>query len=442
MKTSIAVLIAVALVVGAVNVRTQDQQPLVLIHATVIDATGAPAKPDMTVLMAGDRIVAVGKTGTVRVPDGAQLNDATGKFVIPGLWDMHVHLGSYEDGKRTLAKLARYGVIGVRDMASPVDDILRLRREMSETGLGGSRIVAAGPILQGPLPFQLPPMVRTVATPTDARKAVDELARRGVDFIKVGDTIERDAYFAVADESKRLRIPFSGHLPVVVTAAEASRAGQRSIEHFGSAGFHGVLIACSTQEMELSGYVQEAVAAARAGGPSPDTKVFRADFLTRLVETYDNGKAAALFSLFAKNGTWNVPTLIALQSVRESHRTSLSAADNAAGERVWQKDMEMLTAMRRAGVKILAGTDVPVGDVPPLHEELVSLVKAGLTPMEALQSATRNAAEFLGRLRTEGTIERDKLANLVILDANPLTDISNTRRVSAVVRSGQLTSAH
>jgi imidazolonepropionase-like amidohydrolase len=137
-----------------------------------------------------------------------------------------------------------------------------------------------------------------------------------------------------------------------------------------------------------------------------------------------------------------VPTLIALQSVRESHRTSLSAADNAAGERVWQKDMEMLTAMRRAGVKILAGTDVPVGDVPPLHEELVSLVKAGLTPMEALQSATRNAAEFLGRLRTEGTIERDKLANLVILDANPLTDISNTRRVSAVVRSGQLTSAH
>jgi imidazolonepropionase-like amidohydrolase len=184
------------------------------------------------------------------------------------------------------------------------------------------------------------------------------------------------------------------------------------------------------------------MAVARAGGPSPDAKVFRADFLTRLVETYDNKKAAALFSLFAKNGTWNVPTLVALQSVRESHRNTLSASDNAAGERVWQKDVEMLTAMRRAGVKILAGTDVPVGEVAPLPEELVLLVKAGLTPMEALQSATRNAAEFLGRLQTEGTIERGKLANLVVLDANPLLDISNTRRVNAVVRSGQLISVH
>jgi Amidohydrolase family len=439
-KTAIPALI-VALVASAVNVRTQDQ-PLALIHATVIDATGAAAKPDMTVLVSGDRIVALGKTGTVRVPDGAQLVDATGRFVIPGLWDMHVHLGSYEDGKKTLTKFARYGILGVRDMASSVDDILRLRAEMKEPGVGGSRIVAAGPILQGPLPFRLPPMVRTVATPTEARSTVDELMRQGVDFIKVGDTIERDAYFAVADESKRLGIPFSGHLPVIITAAEASRAGQRSIEHFGSAGFHGVLIACSTQETELSAYVQEALAAARAGGPSPDTKMYRADFLTRLVETYDNKRAAALFSLFAKNGTWNVPTLAALQSVWESKRDSMSAADHAAGEKVRQKDAEMLTAMRRAGVKILAGTDVPVGEVAPLHEELVLLAKAGLTPMEALQSATRNAAEFLGRLRAEGTIERGKLANLVVLDANPLTDISNTRRVSAVVRSGKLVTFH
>jgi hypothetical protein len=111
-------------------------------------------------------------------------------------------------------------------MASPADDILRLRQDTREVGLGGSRIVAAGPILQRPLPFTLPPMVRVVASARDARTAVDDLHRQGVDFIKVGDTIERDAYFEVADESRRLGVPFAGHLPVAVTASEASRAGQ------------------------------------------------------------------------------------------------------------------------------------------------------------------------------------------------------------------------
>jgi hypothetical protein len=209
------------LLFGLVQVRTQDK-PLVFIHATVIDATGAAAKPDMTVLMSGDRITAIGKTGTVRVPDSAEVVDARGRFIIPGLWDMHVHLGNYKNGKNTLTKLAQYGVTGMRDMASPVDDILRLRQETSESRLGGPRMVVAGPILQRPLPFQLPPMVRTVASPAEARNAVDALKRLGVDFIKVGDSLERDVYFSVADESKRLRIPFVGHLPVL--SDEAVRA--------------------------------------------------------------------------------------------------------------------------------------------------------------------------------------------------------------------------
>jgi cytosine/adenosine deaminase-related metal-dependent hydrolase len=436
MKTFLVM--SVAAVAFTVGVQTQ-QRPLTFTHVTLIDATGAPAKPDMTVVVNAGRVAALGRTGTVRVPEGADIIDASGQFIIPGLWDMHVHLGSYADGKKTLARLAAYGITGVRDMASPPDEILRLRHETSEAGIAASRIIVAGPILQGRLPFQLPPMVRTVATASDARAAVDELKRQGVDFIKVGDTIDRDAYLALAEESKRLGIPFVGHLPVVVSASEASRAGQRSIEHFGSAAFHGVLIACSSHEAALRTYVEEALSAARAGGASPDTKMYRADFLSSLVESYDGKKATALFALFAKNGTWQVPTFVALRSVWDSHRSGMSAADVTAAERVWQKDMEVLIAMNRAGVKILAGTDVPVGDgVPPLDEELVLLVKAGLTPMEALQTATRNAAEFLGRLGTEGTIEAGKVANLVVLDANPLVDVSNTRRVAVVVQSGRV----
>ena len=219
----------------------------------------------------------------------------------------------------------------------------------------------------------------------------------------------------------------------------AGRQGQRSIEHFGSAGFRGVLIACSSDEAELQTYVQDALAAARAGGPSPDEKVYRTDFTTRLVDTYDTRKAAALFDLFARNHTWQVPTFVALRAVWEAQRGKLSAPDTAAGERVWTKTLEMFAGMRKVGVRFMAGSDLPVGNsVPPLHDELVALVSAGMTPMEALQSATRSPAEFLGRLTTEGTIQVGKKTNLVLLDANPLADISNTRRVSAVVLTGRL----
>jgi imidazolonepropionase-like amidohydrolase len=421
-----------------VSVRPQSPS-LALIHVTVIDVTGAPARPDMTVIVTGDRIVGIGRANAVRVPNNAQVFDATGKFLIPGLWDMHVHLGSYEDGKKELHHLLAYGITGVRDMASPIDDILRLRQETSDRRIVGPHLVVAGPILQAPLPFRVPPLVRTVSDPNGAKNTVDELQGKGVDFIKIGDTLPRAVYLAIAEESTRRHVPFAGHLPVSVTASEASRYGQRSIEHFGSAGFHGVLIACSTQEAELSAYVQAALAAAMTGGDSPDTKVLQADFTTRLVESYDSRKAAALFSLFVKNGTWQVPTLVALRSVWDGKRGQMTAAEIAAGERVWQKDIEMLTAMRREGVRILAGTDVPIGDgVPSLHEELVMLVKAGMTPMEALQAATRNPADFLGRLSTEGTVETGKVANLVVLDANPLDDVANTRRVVAVILAGRL----
>jgi hypothetical protein len=392
----------------------------------------------MTIIVNGGWITTIDRAGSVRLPPNAIVVDGTGKFLIPGLWDMHVHLASYQDGAKVLPRLVGYGVTGVRDMASPLDDILRLRRETDDSTILGPQIVAAGPILQGPLPFEVPPLVRTV-TEADARQTVAELKAKGVDFIKVGDTLTREAYSAVAAESKRIGLPFAGHLPVSVSASEASSSGQHSIEHFGSGGFRGVLIACSTDEAELSTYVRDALSAARAGGPSPDEKVYRAEFTSRLVDTYDVRKATALFGLFARSDTWQVPTFGALRTVWDGQRKRLSAPDAAAGDRVWTQTLAMFADSRKAGVKTLAGSDLPVANgVPPLHDELVALVGAGMTSMEALQAATRSPAEFLGRLATEGTVEVGKKANLVLLDASPLADISNTRQVAAVILNGRL----
>jgi hypothetical protein len=432
-------LVATSLTLGCATIVAAQSTVIAVTNVTLIDGTGAMPRV-VNVIVEGDRIAAINRNGGQRVPAGATIVDGRGKYLIPGMWDMHVHIGGYQEGTKVLPRLVAYGITGVRDMASPVDDILRLRRESVDGTLLGPQIVAAGPILQRPLPFTTPPLVRTVAD-ADAKQVVDDLKAKGVDFIKVGDTLTRDAYFRIATESRRLGLPFAGHLPVSVSALEATQAGQRSIEHFGSAGFRNVLIACSTAEEKLISEAREALASALAGGPSPDEKLYRSEFLTRLVETYDRRKAAALFRAFKQNGTWQVPTFGAIGSVWNARRAQLNPADAAATERASTKTIEMFADMRRAGVKVLAGSDLPVSTgVPPIHDELEALVRAGMTPLEALQASTRDPADFLGRLATEGTVQVGKRANLVLLDADPLADIANTRRVAAVVLRGKLIS--
>jgi imidazolonepropionase-like amidohydrolase len=428
------------LTVASATIAATQPDAIAFTNVTLIDGTGATPQTGMTVVVDGDRITTIGPTDAVRLPAGATTVDGRAKFLIPGLWDMHVHLGSYDDGAKVLPRLVGYGITGVRDMASPVDDVLRLRRESADRTLLGPQIVAAGPILQSPLPFHLPPLVRTV-TDADARQVVDELRAKGVDFIKVGDTLSRNAYFAIAEESRRLGVPFAGHLPVSVSAAEATQAGQRSIEHFGSAGFRGVLLACSKDEARLTEEVRDLLTKALAGGPPPEEKLYQAAFMNALVDSYDREKAATLFESFARNGTWQDPTFVALRTVWDGRRKQLNPSDAAAGDRVWTKTLEMFVEMRKRGVKILVGSDLPVAPgVPRLHDELVELVRDGMTPSEALQAATRNPAEFLGRLATEGTVQVGKKANLVLLEGDPLADIANTRQVAAVVVGGRLIS--
>jgi hypothetical protein len=176
MMSTLARLVTVVALMAALwadGLRAQSNA-VALTNVTLVDATGAPPSPAMTVIVNGDRITAIGRADSIRVPRGAILVDGTGKFLIPGLWDMHVHIGSYEDGVKVLPRLVGYGITGVRDMASPIDDILRLRQESTDRVLLGPQIVAAGPILQGPLPFRLPPLVRTV-TEADANQTVAEL---------------------------------------------------------------------------------------------------------------------------------------------------------------------------------------------------------------------------------------------------------------------------
>jgi len=432
----------------------QEPASIALIHVTVIDATGSAPKADMTVILSGDRISEIGKSGKVRIPNNARVIDARGKFLIPGLWDMHVHAWN----KEALTLLVANGVTGVREMFGSLQSIQAWRKETQEGALILPRMVAAGPIVDGPKPFW--PGSIAVSNEAEGRQAVTKVKSDGSDFVKVYSMLPREAYFAIADEAKKQGIPFAGHVPSQVRASEASDAGQKSIEHLT-----GILHACSSKEDELLKEITDVMR-------KPDASTI--DYLRRvgaqnktLLETYSEEKARALFARFVKNGTYQSPTLTVLRmiasigdpeftsdarmkyispSVKSYWQNSLFARPRspqslALDKRLFQKYLDVVGAMRKAGVEILAGTDLGNPYIFPgfsLHDELALLVKAGLTPMEALQSATRNPARFLGTLNSTGTVEKGKTADLVLLDADPLADIANTQRIDSVIVGGRL----
>ncbi len=442
------ILSAVLLLLGSppADARERADQPLAFIHVTVIDVSGGKTLPDMTVVLRNEHIVALGSSRQVRPPRGARVVEARGKYLIPGLWDMHVHtvFGDWLPANEqvTLPLFVANGITGVRDMGGDLEVLKWWRARIAAGRLLGPRMVIAGPMLDGPIPRF--PSSAPIANAADGRRTVDELQAQGVDFIKIQSLIPRDGYFAAADEAKKLGITFVGHVPDAVRASEASNAGQKSIEHFT-----GVFEGCSPLEDEL------------IKGPKT---------LGRYATTYDPERAQRLIELMARNQTWQVPTLVwergqwLIDDNDLSHDPLIKYAPPAWKDRTWpmfvkailsdmdtdplpvrqhfvQMELDMTLAMFRAGVPFMAGTDTAAGvHVFPgfsLHQELALFVRAGLTPLQALQTATLNPARFMGRLAELGTVETGKLADLVLLDANPLDDIGNTRRIRAVVLAGR-----
>ena len=441
-------------------------QPLAIVHVTVIDATGSPPKPDMTVVISDGRIGAIESSAKLPIPAGARVIDAKGKFLIPGLWDMHIHLDetelwrepiTREDKEAIFPILIANGITGVRDMGGSLEQLQQWKLKITLEQMTGPRIVMAGPFVDGNYPDFGWLGSFHVTTEANGRAAVRSLSRRGVDFIKVYDTVPRAAYFGIADEARKLGVVFAGHIPDRVSAAEASNAGQKSIEHM-----KGILLSCSTNEEAFRKEIDETYDDPNA----PLTPLDRGD--PAVLASFGREKCDALFKLFAKNGTWQCPTLHNnwrhahsydselvndprvrfYPGVYQEHWRRSSLKDQKRPERearlkaYYERLRPMLGEMHKAGVSLLAGSDSGGNEfsIPgfSLHDELVEFVGAGLTPMEALQTATLNAAKYLGMTDAFGTVETGKMADLVLLEANPLDDIRNTRKIAAVVLNGKL----
>jgi len=377
---------------------------LAITDVTVIDCSGAAARPESTVLIADGRITEVGPSANVEIPAGARVAAGRGRFLIPGLWDMHGHLtDATEDA---LALLLMNGVTGVRDLGGDLALLDRWRAEIETGSRAGPRIVRAGPFVDGPKEGVTNRL--TVTSPDGARRAVHEVKASGVDFIKVHNALPREAFFALMAEARSENVPVAVHLPAGVSSAEASDAGAASLEHIETINESAIWQPAATVTT-----VEDAVEA-------------------------NLGQAGqALFELLARNGTWYVPTLIAYE------RGFVLWSDDPEALRprldIHRKQIGLVGMMHRAGVPIMAGSDFSDWGMVPgvdLHNELALLVEAGLSPLEALQTATLNPAKFLGLSHSIGLIQDGYAADLVLLDANPLENISHTRKINAVVSKG------
>lgn len=429
------------------RIDTAPRSALAFAGVTVVDVRTGEQSANQTIVVEGTRIRTVGATGSVPIPAGARVIKASGAYVIPGLWDMHVHPFQLEALAYPL--FIANGVTGVRDMGSAVlDSIVQWRREITMGTRVGPRVLTAGPSIHGPgvswyqdeqakAPGQrLMAHAAYARTPDEGRRLVDSLKRAGVDFLKVREGVSRATWFAIASQARHVGLPLTGHQPSDVTLREAADSGQRSFEHE---------VQCTTASLETS---------------------------VERPQEFDERECKALATHFRRTESWlslGLPYVqcFVLSRCADQVRywpTRLLTGDTtkfwadvhrelsqgfasrrsleAFSTRPYLGEVEV-ARWHRAGMRFLAGTDVGppfAHSIVPgfsLQDQLWYLVQIGMTPLEALQTATLNPAEFLHATDSLGTVEAGKLADLVFLDANPLADIYNTRRIRAVVANGR-----
>lgn len=437
---------------------------LLIRDVTVLDVDTGERRPAHSVLVRNGRIEWVRPAGEGADTDAdadadAIVVDGRGRYLMPGLWDMHAHVFAISPLLDLPMHLA-HGVTGVRDMQGcpkPGDPFIACagdKRRWTQEALAGQRVgprilSSASFMANGPTTLArvsgVPDFFGT-ATAAQARAFVHHQREAGADEIKTYDRIPREAYFALVDEARRLGLPVVGHRPHAVSAVEAAAAGQKSIEH-------------------ARVFLHEAFAGSAALRAGAERGEWTEDRRTML-DDHDPAMAQAIFDALVVHGVWYVPTHLTRKidalaydpPVRQDARLRYvhplvqwqwledldatvarapAAADRAAYRDFYLKGLELTGQAHRAGVRVLAGTDSLFAG-SDLHEELAELVAAGLTPVDAIRAATLSAAEYYGLEHSHGRIAPGYAADLVLLDADPFQAIGNTRRIRAVVFNGAL----
>lgn len=439
--------------------------PLALTEAHVISTLDGSVTRNMTLLIVERRIQRITAAGASEpLPPGTRTVALGGRFVIPGLWDMHVHAFLDEhDPDWMFPLLVAHGVTGVRDMGSLVS-LAKMRRVRAEVERGariGPREVLSGPLADAAGADWLSPT--GVPSLEEAVQAVRRAKADGADFIKIYPLISDDTYFAVVAEAGRLGMSIAGQVPETVTVAQAAQAGQRSIEHLEK-----LALACTGAEDAAVRERRAVMARARSNSELLDALTASSYAVISSLRTIDEARCQTMLGVLARHRTTVVPTLVGVRTYVNASRNSADprlamlpsgvrdswlAMDmalratppaQATAAEVMNRAAERLIArLTAAGVPLLAGTQTApitpfVFPGASLHDELIALQRAGLTSLQALQAATLAPARFLEREAELGTVAAGRFADLVVLDGNPATDIEQIRRIHAVIVNGRV----
>jgi imidazolonepropionase-like amidohydrolase len=434
----------------------RDRADLLIRHASIVDVAKGRTIPDQAIAIRDGRIVATGHDRTVAARfTVARSIEAHGKFVMPGLWDMHVHFGGgselIEENRALLPIYVAYGVTTVRDAAADLGpSVLQWRSEVAAGTLLGPTIFTSGPKLEGYKPLWKGTI--EVGTPAEVDAALDRLQAMKVDFVKITDnTLKPDIFLYAVKAAKARGLKTSAHTPYALTIEQAAETGLSSVEHLDY-----LIKAGSLQEAAIGA---DYVAGKLSYGEASD----------RFVETFDPVYAARTYRRLAKTGLHVTPTLnmsrILTYLDREDHSkdpalaligpglrktydwrveraAKATPAQIGARHKEYELSVRVLPMLRDAGIPILAGTDAGYLNSfnypgQGLHDEIELYVRSGLTPREALESATITGPAFLGKSKDFGAVAQGKIAHILILDANPLKDVSATRSIHAVVLRGK-----
>ncbi len=455
MKPFVAAMLLAGVLTGA-HAADKMAVDVALTQATLIDVASGTRSKGQTVLLKGHTIVAVVKDPELKRYAPKKTIALPGKYLMPGLWDTHVHFGGgealIEENKQLLPLYLAHGITTVRDCAGDLaDTVLAWRQQIADGKLAGPTIFTSGPKLEG-----LKPMWKgtiEVGSPTEVGKALDKLQAMHVDFVKITEnTMTPETYLAALRQAKARGMRTSAHLPGQIPLARAFEAGLGTVEHQSY-----LLRATTPRETEL---VEQVVAGKLTG-----REVMRLS-----LESYDEATARRAFRHMAAQGTAVVPTLwgsrITAYLDQESHhgddylkyigkglratyewRVQRAAQDGpeavALRHAIFEKSAQLLPLLAQEGVSIIAGTDAGFLNSfnypgQALHDEIALFVRYGLTPQQALQSAVVNGPRFLGKLDRYGSIQQGKAADLLVLDADPLADIGATRKIRMVVSRGEV----
>ena len=397
---------------------------LAIVGATLIDGTGAAPVPDAAVVIHNGRIVAVGPRSKVKIPKHANIVDAHGKTILPGLWDMHAHFEQVEWGPIYLAA----GVTTVRDCGNELEFITAVRDAVAHGHGLGPRLLLAG-VVDGTLSIG----VQRVDTPEQARQWTDRYHAAGFQQMKIYSSVKLEEVKIIADEAHRLGMTVTGHVPEGLTAYQVIEAGQDQINHVGYIA--DIMHAPFPADMSRD---DKRKATANIDLESPEAQkalAFLKDHHTVVDPTM------ALFEFFsattAKPPASFEPGVnkIAPELAEQLTDVGPPTERSETMQKVFDKELAIVGALHRAGIPVVAGTDQAVPGYS-LHREIELYVRSGFTPMEAIQAATIVPARAMGLEKESGTVEKGKRGDLILIDGNPLVDVRNTRNVDFVITNG------